>query len=673
MAGYIGSKAVTLSTTAADVTGDATINGNLTVNGTTITVDSAAAQEIRLGDNDKMTFGDATGGDLQIYHDGSASYVRDTGTGGLRLQAASDIRFVGNNTGENMLIATENSSVDLYYDNAKKLATTSTGVDITGTLTSDGLTVQGDTYLNTAESPVVTNVDTWAAQTTNALRIGVSSNADYNSVAGYGGIQFTESGWGSTVASIGVGSWSGDGTEQGYAQDIVFHMKQSGASNDFDKVMRITRGGDISFYEDTGTTPKFFWDASAESLGIGTSSPSTLMHISGSSSSVDGIHYIVENTRSAGGPAGIVMKSNHGDWKMINSQTVADALEFIDGSAGATRMLIDSSGRVGIGTSSPTRKLEVVDNGDILQLTGIAGNAFVRFTDNDASSDFSIGADDGSGAGAGAFMVYDRNNSAYRMIINSSGNVGIGTVSPTEKLEVSGGNIQVDSFSRKIGFKVSGNSNAGYLIPYDGSGNTQLVNERSSGNLIFKSANTERMRILSNGVIMVGLTSQMNGGDRGIELDGPNGTILTGKSSAQTRTHLSFVNPNGVVGSITTNNAATAYNTSSDYRLKENVTDVTDGITRVKQLAPKRFNFIAHPDVTVDGFLAHEAQAVVPEAVTGTQDAIDAEGNPDYQGIDQSKLVPLLTAALQEAIAKIETLETEMTSVKARLDVLEGN
>ena len=94
---------------------------------------------------------------------------------------------------------------------------------------------------------------------------------------------------------------------------------------------------------------------SSGNVGIGTSSPSTLMHISGSSASTDGIHYIAENTRGAGGPAGIVMKSNHGDWKMINSQTVADALEFIDGSAGSTRMLIDSSGAVAIGDSNPTR------------------------------------------------------------------------------------------------------------------------------------------------------------------------------------------------------------------------------------------------------------------------------------------------------------------------------
>jgi hypothetical protein len=140
------------------------------------------------------------------------------------------------------------------------------------------------------------------------------------------------------------------------------------------------------------------------------------------------------------------------------------------------------------------------------------------------------------------------------------------------------------------------------------------------------------------------------------------------------------------VGSISVTASATSYNTSSDYRLKENVTDVTDGITRVKQLSPKRFNFIIDADTTVDGFLAHEAQTIVPEAVTGTKDKLkvwvegeelpdgisvgdnklDDDGNtiPEFQEIDQGKLVPLLTAALQEAIAKIETLETKVAALE---------
>ena len=100
--------------------------------------------------------------------------------------------------------------------------------------------------------------------------------------------------------------------------------------------------------------------------------------------------------------------------------------------------------------------------------------------------------------------------------------------------------------------------------------------------------------------------------------------------------------------------------------MKENIVNLDGAIDRVKQLAPKRFNFIADANKTVDGFLAHEAQAVVPEAVTGTKDEVDEENNPVMQGIDHSKLVPLLTAALQEAIAKIETLETKVAALEAQ-------
>ena len=113
------------------------------------------------------------------------------------------------------------------------------------------------------------------------------------------------------------------------------------------------------------------------------------------------------------------------------------------------------------------------------------------------------------------------------------------------------------------------------------------------------------------------------------------------------------------VGSITTTNTGTQFNTTSDYRLKENVDYTWDATTRLKQLKPARFNFIADADTTVDGFLAHEVSSIVPEAITGTQDAVDEDGNPDYQGIDQSKLVPLLVKTIQELEARITALESE--------------
>ena len=113
------------------------------------------------------------------------------------------------------------------------------------------------------------------------------------------------------------------------------------------------------------------------------------------------------------------------------------------------------------------------------------------------------------------------------------------------------------------------------------------------------------------------------------------------------------------VGSITRSGTSTTYSTSSDYRLKENVVEMTGALDRVDQLKPSRFNFIADANTTVDGFLAHEVANVVPEAITGEKDAVDEEGNPIYQGIDQSKLVPLLVGAIQELRAEIEQLKNQ--------------
>lgn len=125
---------------------------------------------------------------------------------------------------------------------------------------------------------------------------------------------------------------------------------------------------------------------------------------------------------------------------------------------------------------------------------------------------------------------------------------------------------------------------------------------------------------------------------------------------------------NTTVGQIGTSNTSTTYSTSSDHRLKENVEDMSGAIERVKQLSPKRFSWVADEldSANTDGFLAHEAQAVVPQSVIGTHNEVDDDNNPVYQQIDASMLVPLLTGALQEAIAKIETLETKVAA-------LEGN
>ena len=287
----------------------------------------------------------------------------------------------------------------------------------------------------------------------------------------------------------------------------------------------------------------------------------------------------------------------------------------ISNSSDATAITIDSSENVGIGTTSPQVALHVeaasssgklrLSKGTVSSADDGVGSIQFRAGNTTAAANIN-GRTDASGTGNGAIQFSTGTTSSLNeaMRITSGGLVGIGTSSPS------------------ILFEVAGNVNANYIGSFHNDGN---------------DANRYVLRLAG-------------GSDSG------SGTsYLAGLQDGDFNS----------VGSITHSGGNASFNTSSDHRLKENVVDMTGAIDRVKSLAPKRFNFIRNPDITVDGFIAHEAQAVVPGAVSGTHNEVDADDNPVYQGIDQSKLVPLLTGALQEAIAKIEALETRVTALES--------
>ena len=214
------------------------------------------------------------------------------------------------------------------------------------------------------------------------------------------------------------------------------------------------------------------------------------------------------------------------------------------------------------------------------------------------------------------------------------------------------------------GFAVTTGSKNTILGGY--TGNNGGLDIRTSNNNIVLSDGDGNPRLWGNylGNFMMGGLQEL--GTTVLNINGVTSAVngIGVKNSSDTGTIFSFFvmnTSNSVIGSITNNGASTSYNTSSDYRLKENVVPLAGAADRLAQLPVHQFNFINTPDKTVDGFLAHEVQDIVPEAIVGTKDAVDADGNPVYQGIDQSKLVPLLTAALQEAL-------TEIASLKARLD-----
>jgi len=298
----------------------------------------------------------------------------------------------------------------------------------------------------------------------------------------------------------------------------------------------------------------------------------------------------------------------------------------------------------------------------------------------------------------------DDNATSTAITIDSSENVGIGTTSPNS-VEAGFNGITFNGSSGSFADFESNGNHYGRIIT-SSSGNFSIQNP-SANDTTFTTNGSERMRIRSNGNIELGtgaesisnyttnpgnwISNENDGGE-----DFRVGTLVTSadasvihivnKTTTGSGNMMAFRVQGSTKGTISTDGSNTSYNTSSDYRLKENVVDVVDAITRVKQLQPKRFNFIEQPNKTVDGFLAHEVSSIVPEAISGTHNEVevwkegeelpegvsvgdnklDDEGNtiPVYQGIDQSKLVPLLTASLQEAIAKIEELETRLETLE---------
>jgi len=184
---------------------------------------------------------------------------------------------------------------------------------------------------------------------------------------------------------------------------------------------------------------------------------------------------------------------------------------------------------------------------------------------------------------------------------------------------------------------------------FDGTTTDESMRIKNYGSVLIGTTNASPAEGTANGVRLGGNgTSQFSSnGDAGLSVNrtGDNGNVMTFRRDGNLR------------GRISVDGSSTSYITSSDYRLKENIVDMTNATAKLKQLKPKRFNFISDADKTVDGFLAHEVQTVVPEAIDGEKDATNEDGSINAQGIDQSKLVPLLVKTIQELEARITALE----------------
>jgi len=386
-------------------------------------------------------------------------------------------------------------------------------------------------------------------------------------------------------------------------------------------------------------------------VGIGVIDPLSDLHIASSLATIR-----LEDSDVANGAAySLITSSSNGNIEFSadpdNVRSGSDFRFHVDGNE---CMRINEDGNLGIGTSDPAKQLEVK-----------AQDATIRLNQTNAPTT-PVDIRNRSGD-----LVFDIHSVARDVVITAlsetvelfrftgNGKCGIGTSDPQANLSVASDTafIDVGGTNRgKIGYK----SDDIYIATSAGAGKLIFKNNVASTDHPADSGST-LMTINSDGKVLINTTTDTFDGVKGnlniANTNTNNNTCINlSRNTALGRAQIRFSNPNGNVGSISTDGSATLYNTSSDYRLKENITAISDAITRLKTLKPYRFNFKADTSTTVDGFLAHEVTAV-PEAITGTKDEVDADNKPIYQGIDQSKLVPLLVAAVQELIGKVEALE----------------
>ena len=393
--------------------------------------------------------------------------------------------------------------------------------------------------------------------------------------------------------------------------------------------------GDIAF--DT-TTLKI--DSSNNRVGIGTASPDELLVIDG---------------------AAKIRGTNKLSFTNTSDQTYIHA---------------PASNTLAFGAGSAERMRLASDGDFFLNTTSAMDNCFASFQDgNNGEAMFGISAKDDSNVGirfgvgttrkwvnyrdtSDNLIWYSNANSAERMRIRSDGGVGIGNTGYSSTIL----SLHNGTGRSTLIYGDSGDANCDISLR-DNSSSQNIVYGATGNNHVFKKDTTEVMRITSGGQVLIAHTSAVGSHNEKLGIDCDQaagyGIFVSGDSSTGGSSNITAMrfydsgSSAGIVGSIIFNDTVTAFNTSSDYRLKENITYSWDATTRLKQLKPARFNFIKNKDKTMDGFLAHEVSSIVPEAVSGEKDG------EEMQELDQSKLVPLLVKTVQELEARITELESK--------------
>jgi|9_EtaG_2_1085328.scaffolds.fasta_scaffold00028_3 hypothetical protein len=568
---------------------------------------------LEFADNAKAKFG--TGGDLELYHDGSSSYLVNT-TGDLYLRDSNGDIYIQGKSGESSINVLNDGAVELFFDNSKKLETVSGGITVTGAI-NDMTIAAGNIQTNTSNNLSI--------NTPNSLRINIDSNND------------------------------------GTSENFIIGHNQTAVDASNNVLLLVQESGKVS---------------------IGGTNPNATLQVGEGTTSGDATNPAIQIGRTSSYRFGMYAST---EGAVIENKNGDDGIQFRVKTAGEAMRIDGGTGHCGIGVSDPADRLHVaLDSGttnaevEVVRIeatsSGTPAVGFGPFIDfrgdringgPDSYGRLGFEADNmPSTTVDGAFIVQTAIDGSYseRVRVSSTGNVSINNTSASS-MSANANELVVGTGSGDQGMSIyAGTSTGRYAFARAVGNNTDAYDGGlaydGSRNLTFRTnADTERMRIDGSGRILIATTvsNPVSIADHRlvVELNSSfAGIAVGGDGLVDTRAVMNFYNDNGGVGSITTNGSSTAYNTSSDYRLKENVDYTWDATTRLKQLKPARFNFIADKDTTLDGFLAHEVSSIVPESVTGEKDGAE------MQGIDQSKLVPLLVKTIQELEARITALES---------------
>ena len=632
---YDNSKKFETLTDGVLVTGKVAATGDLALT-------SSDGQKIRIGQSN----------DLQIYHDGTNNYIEGNNQKTIIRNTSNNIHLQAV-SGEAGIDVIPNSSVRLYFDGSKKFETVTAGISVTGQVSADNLHIgDGSTGIKVGDS--------------DDLQIYHTGTVSRIQDEGTGGLEITSNGTGVDInkgLSEYMARFLTDGAVMLYHNNLLkFQTTSDGCqlqSNTTDAVFSLRSTAQdgapvLQFLSDDFDDTADAWRLRAD--GGGTA-------------------FGIQNYASGSWENNIVCQEQ-GAVKLYYDN-VLKAFTYSDGLHIDTGILRgDDNAKIVLGDSSD---LQIYHNGTVsfIQDAGTGGIAVITndfAVNNAADTEQMIRAIEDQGV----FLFY--NGSIKFQTLN-------GGVQVDGNLAFGANNCQIQTGSSGHMVAIQGGAtNMGGRIEFRGGNSSGDIRMYAQG---ATSTQVERMRIKPDGQVLFNTTSSIGSGVLNIDIGGVSSAAIL-DVGARIQSHengnhaFHFQNTSGTtVGKVIINSGSTTYSTSSDYRVKENVLAISDGITRLKTLKPYRFNFINDKSTTVDGFFAHEVTAV-PEAIDGTKDETQdilyteedtippgkevgdvKETIPVYQGIDQSKLVPLLVAALQEAITKIEVIQTEVAALKA--------